>query len=171
MQRERGTYLRADIRGARGFLGWRNTLDSEKRKHRRAVEDNRRPPLSPGTAENSSAPSHLLPMSRLFSIAKMLSFPLSIFLLLSLPLSLREATIFGGFPGNCEKAFCVFPRRFRKFRCEPRESPRRGKTHRRSRNCTRHSRHLFLVKSVHEAARTLLLFFLLARHFSSLLIK
>jgi len=52
----------------------KHTGPSEKRKHRRAAEDNcRQPPPSPGTAEIIRSPRHL-PPPRLFSTPEMLSF-------------------------------------------------------------------------------------------------
>lgn len=71
----------------------KHTGPSEKRKHRRAAEDNcRRSPPSPGTAEIVDSPRHLPPL-QLFSTPEMLCFSPSSML-----------TVFGGFPGNQENS-------------------------------------------------------------------
>lgn len=95
-ERERGTYLRADIRGARGFSSGGEThwTLGKAKAYRRAAEDNRRrPPPSPGTNE-IVLPPRRLPPPRLFSTPEMLSFS---------PSS-RRLAVFGGFPGDRGKA-------------------------------------------------------------------
>lgn len=119
-QRECGSYLRADIRGARGFSSggethW--TLGKAK-----APESSRRQPSSapssPGTAEIVLPPRHL-PPPRLFSTPEMLSFPPS-FPPSSVARGIRR--ISWQSPGKASPA-----RRFRKSRLRDLHEPDRQK--------------------------------------------
>lgn len=121
----------------------KHTGPSEKRKHRRAAEDNRRPPPSPGTAEIVLSPSAPSSADGYFRPPRC-----------SLSLPLRRSPVFGGFPGNRGKASPAC--RFRKSRLCDLDEPDRQK--RLANRAIEHG--LFLARTTQKYLKGLGFFFI-----------